>query len=138
MRDEFGEFEYGKYDIKFYKDDNYTEEQKKEIEEHVAELLKGTGKTSIEDLTPLYMYFPPHIDEEYYKNADCPLCRACKNSVMTEENDWGEFDNCKAYGMAPDKYNNDCVDKDCRYFIPDKEKPDYQIIKYKLNLQDNG
>lgn len=129
MYDEFGEFEYGKYDIKFYKDDNYTEEQKREMEEEVAEMLKVTGKTSIEELTALDM-------RPYSVIVDCPICRACKNEVMIKENNWGKFDNCKAYGTAPDKYFND-LDKSCPHFIGNKESPFYEVIKNILNLPDD-
>ena len=130
MYDEFGEFEYGKYDIKFYKDDNYTEEQKREMEEEVAKMLEGTGKTSIEELTALDM-------RPYCSIVDCPICRACKNEVINEESNWGRVNNCKAYGTAPDKYFYNSEDKSCPHFIGNKESSYYEVIKNILNLPDD-
>lgn len=132
MYDEYGEFEYGKYGIKFYKDDNYNDKEKIEIEEHVKELLEYEKKESIEELSNLDMYFRMS-DDECCKKSDCPICRACKNSIINEKNNWGDFNNCKIYGNAPNKYAFDCENKDCPDFIIDKKSIFYEIIENKIN-----
>ena len=93
-------------------------------------MLEGTGKTSIEELIALDM-------RPYCSIVDCPICRACKNEVRSKENNWGKFDNCKAYGTVPDKYFYNSEDKSCPHFIGDKDSPFYEVIKNILNLPDD-
>lgn len=58
----------------------------------------------------------------------CPICHACKNEHFVEE----EFKlYCKHYGEIPEKYILQGK-LDCKYFEPDKESYDYDMVKKQI------